>query len=63
MNPIIKFCTLFGLLAVRLAITLKTAEGKPTAARALLAAVFFLIAAAFIYRSFYGMRIVESKET
>ncbi len=32
MNPIIKFCTLFGLLAVQLAITLKTAEGKPTAA-------------------------------
>ena len=63
MNPIIKFCTLFGLLAVQLAITLKTAEGKPTVMRAVLAAVFFLVAAAFIYRSFYGMRIVESKET
>jgi K(+)-stimulated pyrophosphate-energized sodium pump len=62
MNPIIKFCTLFGLLAVELAITLKTAEGKPTALRAVLAAVFFLVAAAFIYRSFYGMRIVETKD-
>ncbi len=61
MNPIIKFCTLFGLLAVQLAITLKTDEGKPTILRAVLAAAFFLVAAAFIYRSFYGMRIVESK--
>jgi len=62
MNPIIKFCTLFGLLAVQLAITLKTTEGKPTLMRAVLAAVFFLVAASFVYRSFYGMRIVEAKE-
>jgi hypothetical protein len=51
MNPIIKFTTLFGLLAVELAVTL---SGEVKYA---LAAVFFLIAMIFIYRSFYGMRI------
>src|ERR1700759_1950407 len=58
MNPIIKFATLFCLLAVELAITIKNADGTPGIARFLLAAVFFLIACIFIYRSFYGMRIV-----
>jgi K(+)-stimulated pyrophosphate-energized sodium pump len=61
MNPIIKFCTLFGLLAVELAITLKSASGGYSPWRYVLAAVFFLIAAFFIYRSFYGMRIVETR--
>jgi K(+)-stimulated pyrophosphate-energized sodium pump len=51
MNPIIKFTTLFGLLAVELAITL-----DPTMSH-ILAAVFYLISAFFVYRSFYGMRI------
>ena len=51
MNPIIKFTTLFGLLAVELAITL-----DPTLSH-ILAAVFFLISTFFVYRSFYGMRI------
>ena len=51
MNPIIKFTTLFGLLAVELAITL-----DPTVSHTL-AAVFFLISTYFVYRSFYGMRI------
>ena len=51
MNPIIKFTTLFGLLAVELAITL-----DPTMSH-ILAAVFFLISTIFVYRSFYGMRI------
>ena len=51
MNPIIKFTTLFGLLAVELAITL-----DPTMSH-ILAAVFFLISTFFVYRSFYGMRI------
>jgi len=51
MNPVIKFTTLFGLLAVELAITL-----DPTVSHTL-AAVFFLISAVFVYRSFYGMRI------
>ena len=61
MNPIIKFATLFGLLAVELAITLKNPDGSSTALRFVLAAAFFLIGAFFVYRSFYGMRIVETK--
>jgi K(+)-stimulated pyrophosphate-energized sodium pump len=59
LNPIIKFTTLFGLLAVELAVSLTEQRGP--ALGHLLAAVFFLIAVAFIYRSFYGMRI-ESGE-
>jgi K(+)-stimulated pyrophosphate-energized sodium pump len=51
MNPIIKFTTLFGLLAVELAITL------PVPVSLLLAAVFFLVSVFFVHRSFYGMRI------
>jgi K(+)-stimulated pyrophosphate-energized sodium pump len=51
MNPIIKFTTLFGLLAVELAVEM---ERTP---RLVLAAVFFLISTVFVYRSFYGMRI------
>lgn len=51
MNPVIKFTTLFGLLAVELAITLAPAVAHG------LAAVFFLISTIFIWRSFYGMRI------
>jgi K(+)-stimulated pyrophosphate-energized sodium pump len=50
MNPIIKFTTLFGLLAVEMA------EGIPDR-RVWLAALFFLISTVFVYRSFYGMRI------
>jgi K(+)-stimulated pyrophosphate-energized sodium pump len=65
MNPIIKFCTLFGLLAVELAITLKRDASDPHSGysplRYVLAAAFFLVAAFFIYRSFYGMRIVETR--
>jgi K(+)-stimulated pyrophosphate-energized sodium pump len=62
MNPIIKFATLFGLLAVELAITLKNDDGSRSALRAVLAAAFFLVGCFFVYRSFYGMRIVEMKE-
>jgi K(+)-stimulated pyrophosphate-energized sodium pump len=50
MNPIIKFTTLFGLLAVEMA------EGIP-GTRVWLAALFFAISTVFVYRSFYGMRI------
>ena len=60
MNPIIKFATLFGLLAVELAITLRDPDGSPSLTRHLLAAAFFLVALIFIYRSFYGMRIDTS---
>ncbi|MFH1619996.1 MAG: sodium-translocating pyrophosphatase [bacterium] len=51
MNPIIKFTTLFGLLAVELAITM-----SPFAARTS-SVVFFLLAVVFVWRSFYSMRI------
>jgi K(+)-stimulated pyrophosphate-energized sodium pump len=54
LNPVIKFTTLFGLLAVELAVSL--AE-KGTALTHGLALVFFLISLSFVYRSFYGMRI------
>jgi K(+)-stimulated pyrophosphate-energized sodium pump len=54
MNPIIKFTTLFGLLAVELAVTLS--EKNPTLAMALSVA-FFLVSMFFVRKSFYGMRI------
>jgi K(+)-stimulated pyrophosphate-energized sodium pump len=57
MNPIIKFATLFGLLAVELAITMKNDAGQPSTLRYVLAVLFFLVALVFVYRSFYGMRI------
>jgi len=57
MNPIIKFATLFGLLAVELAVTLSA--GNPMLAH-VLAVAFFLVSAFFVRKSFYGMRI-ESK--
>jgi K(+)-stimulated pyrophosphate-energized sodium pump len=61
MNPVIKFTTLFGLLAVELAVSLTASNnGDPTITRAL-AAVFFLIALVFVWRSFYGMRIGVQK--
>ncbi|MGE5361076.1 MAG: sodium-translocating pyrophosphatase [Bacteroidales bacterium] len=60
MNPIIKFTTLFGLLAVELAVSLSR-EG-PGLTR-VLALVFFLVAAVFVYRSFYSMRIPLADES
>jgi len=51
MNPVIKFTTLFGLLAVELAVTL------PSGLSHFLAFVFFCASMVFVYRSFYGMRI------
>jgi K(+)-stimulated pyrophosphate-energized sodium pump len=58
MNPIIKFTTLFGLLAVELAV--KMAATNALLVR-ILTVVFFLISAFFVYRSFYGMRIETKK--
>ena len=55
MNPIIKFTTLFGLLAVELAVSL-TAEGGVILSR-LLAAAFLAVSVVFVWRSFYRMRI------
>ena len=59
MNPVIKFTTLFGLLAVELAVVLAAAKGSGLTHG--LALVFFLISFVFVYRSFYRMRIgIES---
>ncbi len=55
MNPVIKFTTLFGLLAVELAVKLTTDAGS--AVSLTLSAIFLLVAFFFVYRSFYGMRI------
>jgi K(+)-stimulated pyrophosphate-energized sodium pump len=57
MNPVIKFTTLFGLLAVELAVKL-TSEAGGTLSH-LLALAFFAVSVFFVYRSFYGMRIVK----
>jgi len=59
LNPIIKFTTLFGLLAVELAQSLNKTQGPDLAHG--LAVVFLLIALFFVHRSFYGMRIQGSK--
>jgi K(+)-stimulated pyrophosphate-energized sodium pump len=55
LNPVIKFTTLFGLLAVELAVSLTETSG-PGLSRAL-SFVFFVISTVFVWRSFYGMRI------
>jgi len=55
LNPIIKFTTLFGLLAVELAVSLTNDQG-PLITTAL-GSIFFLIAIFFVWRSFYRMRI------
>ena len=55
LNPVIKFTTLFGLLAVELAVSL-TADMGSTVSHGL-AAVFFIVSMVFVYRSFYSMRI------
>jgi K(+)-stimulated pyrophosphate-energized sodium pump len=56
MNPIIKFTTLFGLLAVELAIEMQSST------RLTLAAILFVLSTIFVYRSFYGMRIGATAE-
>ncbi|MBP6821801.1 MAG: sodium-translocating pyrophosphatase [Acidobacteria bacterium] len=57
LNPVIKFTTLFGLLAVELAVSLRHSSDSSATLSHVLAVVFFLISAFFVYRSFYGMRI------
>jgi K(+)-stimulated pyrophosphate-energized sodium pump len=58
MNPVIKFTTLFGLLAVELAVEM-TRAGQGGLTR-VLSAVFLIVAMFFVYRSFYGMRIGDA---
>jgi K(+)-stimulated pyrophosphate-energized sodium pump len=57
MNPIIKFTTLFGLLAVELAIEL------PVSTSRIAAAAFFAVSVIFVWRSFYRMRIQVEERT
>ncbi|MGL6074136.1 MAG: sodium-translocating pyrophosphatase [Fimbriiglobus sp.] len=59
LNPIIKFTTLFGLLAVELGVSLTKQQG--TTVSLSIAAVCLVISAFFVYRSFYGMRIKAEK--
>ncbi len=59
LNPIIKFTTLFGLLAVELAVSLAQEQGAMITS--VLALVFFFASFVFVYRSFYGMRIRSDK--
>ncbi|HRT55431.1 MAG TPA: sodium-translocating pyrophosphatase [Candidatus Paceibacterota bacterium] len=56
LNPVIKFTTLFGLLAVEIAVTMKSQSAKTA-----IGLFFFLVALIFVYRSFYGMRIPSEK--
>jgi K(+)-stimulated pyrophosphate-energized sodium pump len=60
LNPIIKFTTLFGLLAVELAVSLTREKGAGTSH--ILALLFFAVSYIFVYRSFYGMRIGSAQE-
>ena len=59
MNPVIKFTTLFGLLAVELAVTLSANNAMLAH---ILAVVFFLVSLFFVHKSFYGMRIGAEAE-
>jgi K(+)-stimulated pyrophosphate-energized sodium pump len=61
MNPVIKFTTLFGLLAVELAVSLTAARQGDATLSQVMAAVFLATAFFFVYRSFYGMRIGAQK--
>jgi K(+)-stimulated pyrophosphate-energized sodium pump len=56
LNPVIKFTTLFGLLAVEIAVTVKDQSLKT-----MIGSFFFLVALVFVYRSFYSMRIPENE--
>jgi K(+)-stimulated pyrophosphate-energized sodium pump len=56
MNPVIKFTTLFGLLATEIAVTM---QKDHQTAKVAIGVIFFLVALIFVYRSFYAMRIPE----
>ena len=57
MNPVIKFTTLFGLLAVELAVSMAHSQGARLTH--ILAVCFFAVSVSFVYRSFYAMRITS----
>ena len=56
MNPVIKFTTLFGLLAVELSVEMNRTTSL------VLAGLFLLVSFVFVHRSFYGMRIESGQE-
>ena len=55
LNPIIKFTTLFGLLAVELAVSLTQEQGSGLTR--VLAVAFLVVSVTYVWRSFYAMRI------
>ncbi len=57
LNPIIKFTTLFGLLAVELAVSMSDQGNGQIVS--VFSGIFLIVALFFVYRSFYGMRIVS----
>ena len=61
MNPIIKFTTLFGLLATEIAVAMQ--KNNQTGLKTGIAVLLFVVALVFVYRSFYSMRIPEERET
>ncbi|MGQ9634432.1 MAG: sodium-translocating pyrophosphatase [Bryobacteraceae bacterium] len=61
LNPIIKFTTLFGLLAVELAVSVTATRGSTLTH--ILSAIFFVLSLIFVYRSFYGMRIETGEQS
>ena len=61
LNPIIKFTTLFGLLAVELAVKMTAENGSMLTT--VLSAVFFFVSVVFVFRSFYAMRIGTEKDS
>jgi len=61
LNPIIKFTTLFGLLAVELAVSLTRQQGAMVSS--VLGVIFLVTSMFFVYRSFYGMRIESSGDS
>ena len=70
LNPVIKFTTLFGLLAVELAISINPVDGslgkfgaKGPLISNMLAALFFAVSLFFVHRSFYGMRIEKGEHS
>ncbi len=60
LNPIIKFTTLFGLLAVELGVSMTEKQGSAFSTG--LAVAFLLVSMVFVWRSFYGMRIIGSSK-
>jgi K(+)-stimulated pyrophosphate-energized sodium pump len=60
MNPVIKFTTLFGLLATEIAVKMLQDENLKRYTP-VIGGVFFVIALVFVYRSFYSMRIPEEQ--